>query len=59
LNVFGSRSLSNGDVSQGLRGAFGAPSLTQQLQEIKDTEQRQVDSLAAALQQVGISEMQA
>ncbi|MFL1517505.1 Ig-like domain-containing protein [Pseudomonas prosekii] len=59
LNVFGSRSISSGDVSQGLRGVFGAPSLTQQLQEIKDTEQRQVDSLAAALHHVGISEMQA
>ncbi|PWE42154.1 glycosyl hydrolase [Pseudomonas prosekii] len=59
LNAFGSRSISSGDVSQGLRGVFGAPSLTQQLQEIKDTEQRQVDSLAAALHHVGISEMQA
>ncbi|MDN3222024.1 Ig-like domain-containing protein, partial [Pseudomonas nunensis] len=59
LNSFGSHSIRGGDVSQGLRGVFGAPTLSQQLQEIKDTEQRQVNSLAAALQQVGISEMQA
>ncbi|WP_429531392.1 Ig-like domain-containing protein [Pseudomonas frederiksbergensis] len=59
LNTFGNHSIRSGDVSQGLRGVFGAPSLSQQLQELKDTEQRQVNSLAAALQQVGISEMQA
>jgi len=59
LNSFGSQSIKAGDVSQGLRGVFGAPSLVQQLQQLKDTEQRQVDSLAAALRQVGISEMQA
>ncbi|WLG45191.1 Ig-like domain-containing protein [Pseudomonas sp. FP1740] len=59
LNIFGNQSIRAGDASQGLRGVFGAPSLGQQLQQLKDTEQRQVDSLAAALQQVGISEMQA
>ncbi|WP_224789230.1 Ig-like domain-containing protein [Pseudomonas fluorescens] len=59
LSSFGSHSIKAGDVSQGLRGVFGAPSLVQQLQQLKDTEQRQVDSLAAALRQVGISEMQA
>jgi hypothetical protein len=59
LNSFGNHSIRSGDVSQGLRGVFGAPSLTQQLQELKDTEQRQVSLLAAALQQAGISEMQA
>ncbi|MFJ7797079.1 Ig-like domain-containing protein [Pseudomonas sp. NPDC096950] len=59
LNSFSSHSIRGGDVSQGLRGVFGAPTLGQQLQELKDTEQRQVNSLAAALQQVGISEMQA
>ena len=59
LNSFGNHSIRGGDVSQGLRGVFGAPTLGQQLQELKDTEQRQVNSLAAALQQVGISEMQA
>ncbi|EJM12321.1 BNR/Asp-box repeat protein [Pseudomonas sp. GM18] len=59
LNTFGNQSIKAGDASQGLRGVFGAPTLGQQLQQLKDTEQRQVDSLAAALQQVGISEMQA
>lgn len=59
LNAFGSQSLKAGDVSQGLRGVFGAPTLGQQLQEIKDAEQHRVDSLAAALQQIGISEMSA
>jgi hypothetical protein len=59
LNAFGSHSLKAGDVSQGLRGVFGAPTLGQQLQELKDTEQHRVDNLAAALQQVGISEISA
>ncbi|WP_460132400.1 Ig-like domain-containing protein [Pseudomonas sp. S1_E04] len=49
----------NGDAAQGLRGMLGAPTLGQQLQQIKDIEHRQVMDLAAALQQVGISEMQA
>ncbi len=49
----------SGDAAQGLRGVFGAPTLGQQLQQINDTEHRQVMDLAAALQQVGISEMQA
>ncbi|MFJ3374163.1 Ig-like domain-containing protein [Pseudomonas sp. NPDC086112] len=59
LNAFGNNSIRMGDASQGLRGVFGAPSLGQQLQQLKDTEQRQIESLAAALHQVGISEMQA
>jgi hypothetical protein len=59
LNAFGSQSLKAGDISQGLRGVFGAPTLGQQLQQLKDTEQHRVDDLAAALQQVGISEMSA
>ena len=59
LNSFGSQSIRGSDVSQGLRGVFGALTLNQQLQQLKDTEQRQVDSLAAALKHVGISEMQA
>ena len=59
LNSFGNHSIRGGDVSQGLHGVFGAPSLAQQLLQLKDTEQRQVDSLAAAFKQVGISEMQA
>ncbi|AXI59072.1 glycosyl hydrolase [Pseudomonas kribbensis] len=59
LNAFDSHSIRGGDVSQGLHGVFGAPTLGQQLQEIKDSEQHRVDNLAAALQQVGISEMPA
>jgi hypothetical protein len=59
LNAFGSQSIKSGDVSQGLRGVFGAPTLGQQLQQIKDNEQQQVDKLAAALKLAGISEMQA
>ncbi|MOA36612.1 hypothetical protein D3C78_1581450 [compost metagenome] len=51
--------MQGGDASQGLRGTFGAPTLGQQLQQLKDTEQRQVDSLATALRQVGISQVQA
>jgi len=59
LNAFGSHSLKAGDISQGLRGVFGAPTLGQQLQQLKDSEQHRVDDLAAALRQAGISEMQA
>ncbi|SFL45397.1 Ig-like domain-containing protein [Pseudomonas sp. NFACC46-3] len=59
MGAFGSQSMQGGDVSQGLRGMFGAPTLGQQLQQLKDTEQRQVDSLATALRQVGISQAQA
>jgi hypothetical protein len=59
LNSFSNHSLRGGDASQGLRSVFGAPTLSQQLQDLKDTEQRQVNSLAVALQQAGISEMQA
>ncbi len=58
LNAFGSQSIKSGDVSQGLRGVFGAPTLGQQLQQLKDNEQQQVDNLAAALKLAGISEMQ-
>ncbi|WP_256261155.1 Ig-like domain-containing protein [Pseudomonas gingeri] len=48
-----------GDPAQGARGIFGAPTLGQQLQKIKDTEQKQLHELAWALEQVGISEMSA
>ncbi|WLG39707.1 Ig-like domain-containing protein [Pseudomonas rhodesiae] len=59
LNTFGSQSMQSRDLTQGLRGLFGAPTLGQQLQHLKDTEQRQVDNLAMALRQAGISEVQA
>ncbi|AHL31563.1 glycosyl hydrolase [Pseudomonas brassicacearum] len=58
-DTFDGQSMQGGDVSQGLRGMFGAPTLGQQLQQLKDIEQRQVDGLAMALQQVGISQVQA
>lgn len=60
FKAFESKSIKGvSDPAHGLRGVFGAPTLGQQLQQIKDTEQRQVVDLAQALQQVGISEMQA
>ncbi|APC16612.1 glycosyl hydrolase [Pseudomonas frederiksbergensis] len=59
-NAFGDRSiLQGGNVSQGLHGGFGALTLGEQLQHLENTEKQQVRALAAALQQVGISEMQA
>ncbi|VVN27435.1 hypothetical protein PS639_04607 [Pseudomonas fluorescens] len=57
LESFGKDSIRGGDLSQGLRGALSAPTLGQQLQALTDTERRQISSLAAALRQVGISEM--
>ncbi|AZD05626.1 Fibronectin type III domain protein [Pseudomonas chlororaphis] len=47
-----------GDLSQGGRGVFGAPSLTEQLQVMQDTEQRPIRDLAKAFEQAGISAMQ-
>ncbi|AMB86732.1 glycosyl hydrolase [Pseudomonas agarici] len=52
-------SKSLGDPSQGLRGIFGAPTLGQQLQQLKDSEQKQLHELAWALEQVSVSEMPA
>ncbi|KPA92171.1 putative membrane protein [Pseudomonas asplenii] len=49
----GNKSL--GDPAQGLRGVFGAPTLGQQLQQLKDSEQKQLHELAWALEQVGVS----
>ncbi|MNQ81935.1 hypothetical protein D3C85_969730 [compost metagenome] len=60
LDAFGDHSIQGaGDGAQGLSGALGAQTLNQQLEQLKTTEQRQIDALAGALQQVGISEMQA
>lgn len=53
----GSKSL--GDPAKGLRGIFGAPTLGQQLQQLKDSEQKQLHELAWALEQVGVSEIPA
>ncbi|MCU1749459.1 Ig-like domain-containing protein [Pseudomonas sp. 6D_7.1_Bac1] len=60
LNTFGDRSiLPGGDASSGLHGVFGALTLGEQLQQLENTEKQQIQALAKALQQVGISEMQA
>lgn len=56
LDAFDNQSIKGGDASQGVRGVFGAPTLGQQLQQLKDTEQRQVDNLAMALKQAGTSQ---
>ncbi|NQD93315.1 hypothetical protein HP532_11725, partial [Pseudomonas sp. CrR25] len=70
-NIFGSESLpeseplevfdgkqwrGSGDAGQGLRGAFGAPTLGQQLHDIHQTEQRQIGDLAWALGQMAPTE---
>ncbi|MBX8510732.1 DUF4347 domain-containing protein [Pseudomonas cichorii] len=52
-----SRGLS--ESSQGIRGSFGALTLEQQLQLLKDGEQKQLHELAWALGKAGISEVQA
>lgn len=49
LKAFDRRS---GDIDQGIRGIFGAPSLAQQLQQIHESEQQPVRELAWALGQV-------
>ncbi|MGE7955740.1 Ig-like domain-containing protein [Pseudomonas sp. NPDC089530] len=59
LKPFGDHSLKTVDATQGVHGVFGAPSLTQQLQLMQDTEQRQIRDLAKAFEQAGISEMPA
>ncbi|MFJ3486908.1 Ig-like domain-containing protein [Pseudomonas sp. NPDC090202] len=55
----GAKSL--GDPAQGLRGIFGAPSLGQQLQQLRDTEQQQLHALAWALssKEIGTRETEA
>ncbi|MBN6716342.1 DUF4347 domain-containing protein [Pseudomonas capsici] len=47
------------DSSQGIRNGFGALTLDQQLQQLKDSEQKQLHELAWALGKAGISEVQA
>ncbi|AZD32942.1 Fibronectin type III domain protein [Pseudomonas chlororaphis subsp. aurantiaca] len=58
LKSFGDKPKAS-DLSQGGRGVFGAPSLTQQLQVMQDMEQRPIRDLAKAFEQAGISAMQA
>jgi len=48
-----------GDNSQGSRGAFGAPSLGQQLHDLKESEQREIRDLAWALGQMAEAKPQA
>ncbi|WP_240201610.1 DUF4347 domain-containing protein [Pseudomonas sp. PDNC002] len=49
LKAFDRRS---GDIDQGIRGVFGAPSLAQQLEQINESEQQPLRELAWALGQV-------
>jgi hypothetical protein len=71
-NIFGSDSLPesapldifddkqwDGDGSQAPRGVFGAPTLGQQLHEMRNTEQRQLRELALALGQFASGDPQA
>jgi Domain of unknown function (DUF4347)/Bacterial Ig-like domain len=61
LNVFDGKQwkgTTKGD-GEGVHGIFGAPTLGQQLQQLKQNEQRQVHELAMALEQIGVSEAQA
>ncbi|MBK5012939.1 DUF4347 domain-containing protein [Pseudomonas sp. S60] len=51
MNVFNGSQWRPAEISQGLRGVFGAPSLTQQLQQLDEAEQRHVRELAQALAQ--------
>ncbi|MBU6958529.1 DUF4347 domain-containing protein [Pseudomonas sp. CVAP len=60
VNAFGDRSIQHGgDAAQGLHGVYGALTLGEQLQQLENTEKQQIQALAAALKQVGISEMHA
>ncbi|QPG62359.1 DUF4347 domain-containing protein [Pseudomonas sp. BIGb0427] len=51
MRVFDGKQWRTTDPAQGLRAVFGAASLEQQLQDIKDAEQRPVRELAMALAQ--------
>lgn len=51
LKVFDGKTWGSSDTSQGLRGVFGAPTLSQQLHDLHQAEQRQVRELAQALGQ--------
>jgi len=56
MSVFGAQTT---DLNGGLRGVFGAPTLGQQLHELRIEEQRTVRELAVALQQIGSASPQA
>lgn len=51
LKVFDGKTWGSSDSSQGLRGVFGAPTLSQQLHDLHQAEQRQMRELAQALGQ--------
>ncbi|MBR7522572.1 DUF4347 domain-containing protein [Pseudomonas juntendi] len=51
LNVFNGTQWRPAELEQGLRGVFGAPSFSQQLQQLNESELRQVRDLAQALAQ--------
>jgi len=51
MNVFNGSQWRPADINQGLRGAFGAPSFGQQLQQLNEAEKRHVRELAQALAQ--------
>lgn len=61
LNVFDGKQWSGGskNAGEGARGIFGAPTLSQQLHQLKENEQRQIHELTLALVQIGASEAQA
>jgi hypothetical protein len=61
LNVFDGKGWkgSTQSAGEGSRGIFGAPTLGQQLHQLKENEQRQVKELALMLEQIGASEAQA
>jgi hypothetical protein len=51
LKVFDGKTWGSSDTNQGLRGVFGAPTLSQQLHDLHQAEQRQMRELAQALGQ--------
>lgn len=61
LNVFDGKGWKGSikEAGDGSRGIFGAPTLGQQLHQLKENEQRQVKELALMLEQIGASEAQA
>ncbi|MEB0064685.1 Ig-like domain-containing protein, partial [Pseudomonas sp. RTC3] len=61
LNVFDGKqwNSSSKNAGEGVRGIFGAPTLSQQLHQLKENEQRQIRELTLALVQIGASEAQA
>lgn len=59
LKVFDGKTWGSSDASLGLRGVFGAPTLSQQLYDLHQAEQRQMRELAQALGQFETTTQQA